>query len=143
MLTIDDKNDHGSVNVSIFADSLPELSETFTVSLGEIQLITSRYINYGRVNGLQIDMPPRVGKNNTVMFTILKNDDAHGVVEFRQSSLVAHEHDGLVVVSVLRTGGLLQLVSYRLVWSSEGSTLIKVAALAFRGNFHQNLLLTT
>lgn len=107
MLTIEDKNDHGSVNVSIFAESLPELSESFTVNLSKIELITSRYINYGRVNGLQIDMPPLVGQNNTVMFTILKNDDAHGVVEFRQSRLVAHEHDGWVVVSILRTGGFL------------------------------------
>jgi uncharacterized membrane protein (DUF2068 family) len=58
------------------------------------------------MNGLQVDMPPEVGLKNRVVFTILKNDDAHGVVEFRQSRLVVHEHDRRVVVSVLRTGGL-------------------------------------
>jgi G-protein coupled receptor 98 len=85
---------------------VPELSESFTVSLGNIQLVTSRYVNYGHMNGLQVDMPPEVGLKNRVVFTILKNDDAHGVVEFRQSRLVVHEHDRRVVVSVLRTGGL-------------------------------------
>jgi G-protein coupled receptor 98 len=105
VLIIEDKKDYGSINVSILAEAVPELSESFTVSLGDIQLVTSRYINYGYMNGLQVDMPPETGPKNKVEFSILKNDDAHGVVEFRQSRLVVHEHDGRVVVSVLRTGG--------------------------------------
>ncbi len=105
-MTIEDKKDSGSINVSILAESVPELSESFTVSLGNIQLVTSRYINYGYMNGLQVDMPPEVGLRNQVAFTILKNDDAHGVIEFRQSRLVVHEHDRRLVVSVLRTGVL-------------------------------------
>ena len=109
VLTIEDKKDYGSINVSIIAEAVPELLETFTVSLGNIQLVTSRYINYGYVNGLQVDMPPEVGPKNRVVFNIIKNDDAHGVIEFRQSRLVVHEHDKRVVVSVLRTGRKLEL----------------------------------
>jgi G-protein coupled receptor 98 len=105
VLIIEDKKDYGSINVSILSEAVPELSESFTVSLGDIQLVTSRYINYGYMNGLQVDMPPETGPKNKVEFSILKNDDAHGVVEFRQSRLVVHEHDRRVVVSVLRTGG--------------------------------------
>lgn len=96
--------DRGSVNVSILTEALPELSETFTVSLGNVQLVTSSYVNFGHVNGLQVDMPPEVGLKNRVVFTISKNDDANGVVEFRQSRLVVHEHDRQVVVPLLRTG---------------------------------------
>ena len=118
VLTFEDKHDHASVNVTILAESLPELSESFTVSLGNIQLVTSRYVNFGYVNGLRIGMPPEVGRNDRVMFTILKNDDAHGVVEFSQSSLVAHEHDGLLVVSVLRTGEFI--LHTKQTWAVSG-----------------------
>ena len=111
MLTIDDQKDSGSINVSILAEDLPELAESFTVSLGNIQLVSSRYINYGYVNGLQVDMPPEVGPKSRVMFTILKNDDPHGLVQFRQSRLVVHEHDRKAVVTVLRTGRLRALVN--------------------------------
>lgn len=105
MLTIEDQKDTGSINVSIHAEDLPEVSESFSVSLGKIDLVTSRYINYGYVNGLQVDMPPEVGPRNKVVFTILKNDDANGIVQFRQSRLVVHEHDRRLIVPILRTGG--------------------------------------
>ena len=104
VLTIEDKQDYGSLNVTILPETVPELSESFTVSLGNIQLITSKPVNYGYKNGLQVDMPPVVGKHDSVVITILKNDDAHGVVEFKESQRVVHEHDKSVVISVIRSG---------------------------------------
>ena len=104
MITIEDKHNYGSLNVSILADHIPELSESFKINLAKIDLITSRITKFGYVNGLQVDIPPQIGPRSSVVFTILKNDDANGVVEFQYSRLVVHEHDGIANASLRRSG---------------------------------------
>lgn len=104
VLTIDDKQDYGSLNVTILPEAVPELSESFTVRLGNVELITSKQMNYGYKNGLQVDMPPEVGNHRDVVITIVENDDPYGVVEFMETRKLVHEHDRSVVVSIIRSG---------------------------------------
>lgn len=61
-------------------------------------------MNYTVIDGLQPDEPPKVGSQSVVTINILKNDDAHGVIQFKDTSKTIHEEDKRVVLMLERTG---------------------------------------
>ncbi len=91
--------------VSIFDDDLPEIDEDFVVS---------------------VRMPTggaRIGQQTSATMTVLTNDNAHGLVGFRNSSqsVIIAEMDGDVTVSldVERNAGTFGQV--RVGWELSGS----------------------
>lgn len=61
-------------------------------------------MNYSVVDGIQIDIPPRIGAESIVNITIVENDNARGTIDFKESTKVASERDGVVVLDLERTG---------------------------------------
>ena len=106
-------NDEASktITITILQDSEPELSEVITVRLTDVKLIPTRLTNYSVVNGIQIDMPPRIGPESVVNITIVENDDARGIIEFKESAKIASERDGVVVLDLERKGIVQNSVS--------------------------------
>lgn len=92
------------IQFSIIADSVPELTEFFTVNLTSVSLITPKTLNQTVINGIQIDTPPMVGPQSTVEISINANDNPFGEVAFLQSEKLVHESDGNISVPVNRTG---------------------------------------
>ncbi len=67
-------------------------------------------MNYDKMNGLQVDVPPKIGQHAMVEVSINENDDPYGTIEFTQVARLVHERDGRVLIAVNRTG--LFSVSY-------------------------------
>ena len=85
-------------------DSVPELSEVISVRLLDVNLIPTRPMNYSTIDGIQIDKPPRIGPDSLASITILENDDARGIIEFKETAKIASERDGVVVLDLERKG---------------------------------------
>ena len=98
--------------VTINDDTLPEVSETLSLSLASVEL--TQDINGGRDFDFSgdpstIDLPPRLGSVTQFTITILENDDPYGIITFTSSTLVVTEGD-TAVLSLERTGGTFGLV---------------------------------
>ena len=93
-----------TIQLTIINDSIPELAESIKVNLTSVSLVTSRTMNYGFVNGLQIDIPPKIGSPSSAEIFINENDQPYGTIEFVQTRLIVHERDGRVLIPVNRTG---------------------------------------
>ncbi len=92
------------IRFNILNDSIPELIETFKVNITQVSLVTTRKMNYGMMNGLQVDVPPKIGQHAMVEVSINENDDPYGTIEFTQVARLVHERDGRVLIAVNRTG---------------------------------------
>lgn len=111
-ITIGDNVGSAELLVTIHDDTLPELSETFLLSLTSVEL--TRSINGGRDFDFQgdpatIDTYPRLGTITDYTVTIIENDDPYGVVSLTTSTLVVAEGEE-AVLTVERTGGDFGLV---------------------------------
>ena len=107
VLNFADKEDQETIPVLIKKDDTPELSETITVELLAVQLVTDSPKNYSVVDGLQLNTPPRISSNkNKVMIAIEENDDARGIVRFTESSKLVREESRVAVLRLVREGNL-------------------------------------
>ena len=96
----------GNITVSILNDSIPELSETFSVVLEYVKLI-----------GPSTGFSPRLGALQRANVTILHNDDVHGLFVIKANSAdqgsdgtmvtVAENENLAVELTVSRLGGKL------------------------------------
>ena len=107
VLNFADKEDQKTIPVLIKKDDTPELSETITVKLLAVQLVSGSPKNYSVVDGLPLSTPPRISLDkNTVMIAIEENDDARGIVRFTESSKLVREESRVVVLRLVREGKL-------------------------------------
>ena len=107
VLNFADKEDQKTIPVLIKKDDTPELSETITVELLAVQLVTASPKNYSVIDGLPLNNPPRISSDkNKVMITIEENDDARGIVRFTESSKLVREESRVAVLQLVREGNL-------------------------------------
>ena len=92
------------LSFNIIDDSIPELAESFVVNITSVSVVTSKTLNYGIVNGIQVDIPPRIGPQSVAEITINANDRPYGEIGFLQARRLVHESDGIVNIPVNRTG---------------------------------------
>ena len=134
--------------VTVRDDTIPEIDETFFVSLESVEL--SADINGGRDfdfagNPETIDEQPKLGSVTQFSVTILENDDPYGVVSFTTATLMVTEGDtasltlsrtggnfGIVVLTVTVTSGVAQSSDYNditgsLVTFSPGQTTAELS----------------
>ena len=64
-------------------------------------------LNFGTVNGIQVDIPPRIGPLSLAEITINANDNPYGQIGFLESRKLVHESDGIILIPVNRTGTTL------------------------------------
>ncbi|XP_070760191.1 adhesion G-protein coupled receptor V1 [Enoplosus armatus] len=99
-------------------DSLPEGPEMFLLNITEVELVNVSAVDYTvRESGLQLDQPPAIGNISSLAVVILKNDNAEGVLEFRQDyvSVTVEEEVGTVLIPVVRRVGSYGLVSAQFI----------------------------
>ncbi|XP_031160888.2 adhesion G-protein coupled receptor V1 isoform X2 [Sander lucioperca] len=102
------------VTLHIQDDSLPEGPEMFFLNITTVELVNASAVDYTvRESGLRPDQPPAVGNISSLAVVILKNDNAEGIVEFRQDyvNITVEEHVGTVLIPVVRRVGSYGLVS--------------------------------
>ena len=96
-----------TIQFNIIDDTIPELTETFHVNMTSVRVITSKTLNFEVVNGLQVDIPPKIGSPSMVQISINENDQPYGEIRFLHSSRLVHERDGNILIPVNRTGKYL------------------------------------
>lgn len=70
-----------------------------------MRLVSPSPVNYSVVDGLQLNIPPRINSaKNEVLVVISENDEARGIIRFTQSSLLVREESGIAMLSLLREG---------------------------------------
>ncbi|XP_029296357.1 LOW QUALITY PROTEIN: adhesion G-protein coupled receptor V1 [Cottoperca gobio] len=102
------------VTLHIQDDSLPEDTEMFWLNITEVELVNVSAVDYTvRDSGLQLDQPPAIGNISSLAVVILKNDNAEGILEFRQDyvNITVEEDAGTVLIPVVRRVGSYGLVS--------------------------------
>ncbi|XP_056276017.1 adhesion G-protein coupled receptor V1 [Pseudoliparis swirei] len=97
------------VTLHIRDDSLAEDTEMFFLNITEVELVNVSAVG----SGLQLDQPPAIGNISSLAVVILKNDNAEGILEFRQDyvNITVEEDVGVVLIPVVRRVGSYGLVS--------------------------------
>uniref|UniRef100_A0A8D3DRH1 Adhesion G-protein coupled receptor V1 n=1 Tax=Scophthalmus maximus TaxID=52904 RepID=A0A8D3DRH1_SCOMX len=108
------------VTLHIEDDSLPEGPEVFFINITVVEVVNGSAVDYTvRESGLQLDQPPAIGNYSSLAVVILKNDNAEGVLEFRQDYVI-EEDVGSLLIPVVRGVGSYGLVSAQFI--SRGSS---------------------
>ncbi|XP_065821533.1 adhesion G-protein coupled receptor V1 [Labrus bergylta] len=106
------------VTLQILDDSLSEGPELFFLNITEVELVNVSTVDYTvRESGLQQDQPPAVGSISSVTVVILKNDNAEGILEFRQDyvNITVEEDVGTLLIAVVRRVGTYGSVSAQFI----------------------------
>ncbi|XP_040011455.1 adhesion G-protein coupled receptor V1 [Xiphias gladius] len=106
------------VTLRIQDESLPEGPEMFFLNITEVELVDGSAVDYTvRESGLQLDQPPAVGNISSLTVVILTNDNAEGILEFRQDyvSITVEEEVGTVLIPVVRRVGSYGPVSAQFI----------------------------
>ncbi|KAI3372466.1 hypothetical protein L3Q82_022949 [Scortum barcoo] len=106
------------VTLHIQDDSLSEGPEMFFLNITEVELVNVSDVNYTvRESGLQLDQPPAIGNISSLTVVILKNDNAEGILEFRQDyvNITVEENVGAVLIPVVRRVGSFGPVSAQFI----------------------------
>uniref|UniRef100_A0A3P8TGE6 Adhesion G-protein coupled receptor V1 n=1 Tax=Amphiprion percula TaxID=161767 RepID=A0A3P8TGE6_AMPPE len=106
------------VTLRILDDSLPEGPEMFFINITEVELVNISDVDYTvRESGLQLDQPPAIANISSLAVVILKNDNAEGILEFRQDyvNITVEEDVGNVLIPVVRRVGSYGLVSAQFI----------------------------
>lgn len=107
VLNFAEKEDQKTIPVLIKKDDTPELSETITVELLAVQLVSDPPKNYSVIDRLPLNTPPRISSDkNKVMIAIEENDDARGIVRFTASTILVREEGRVAVLQLVREGNL-------------------------------------
>ena len=70
-----------------------------------MQLVSPSPLNYSVVDGLQLNIPPRINSaKSEVLVVIVENDEARGIIRFTQSALLVREESGAAVLQLVREG---------------------------------------
>ncbi|KAM6930325.1 adhesion G-protein coupled receptor V1 [Xenentodon cancila] len=99
-------------------DSLPEGPEMFFVNITYVELVNLSAVDYTvRESGIQLDQPPAVGNISSLAVVILTNDNAEGILEFKQDyvNIIVEEDVGTVLIPVVRRVGSYGPVSARFI----------------------------
>lgn len=104
VLEFSDREDTKIITVSSKSDDIPELAEVIKVNLVSVKLLGAPAKNYSTVNGLQLNIPPRIGSNSEVQITIQENDNARGTIQFKTPTIIAKERDKSVDIELERDG---------------------------------------
>ncbi|CAJ1068549.1 adhesion G-protein coupled receptor V1 [Xyrichtys novacula] len=113
------------VALQIQDDSLPEEPEIFFLNITEVELVNVSVVDYTMSeSGLQRDQPPLLGNISSVSVVILKNDNAEGILEFRQDfvNITVEEDVGTLLIPVVRRVGTYGSVSAQFVSRGLGAT---------------------
>uniref|UniRef100_H0X6E5 Adhesion G-protein coupled receptor V1 n=1 Tax=Otolemur garnettii TaxID=30611 RepID=H0X6E5_OTOGA len=96
-----------SLHVEILNDDRPEGPEEFSVAITKVELQGRGYDFTIQENGLQIDQPPEIGNISIVRITIMKSDNAEGIIEFdpKYTAFEVEEDVGLIMIPVVRLRG--------------------------------------
>uniref|UniRef100_A0A3Q3J0J5 Adhesion G-protein coupled receptor V1 n=1 Tax=Monopterus albus TaxID=43700 RepID=A0A3Q3J0J5_MONAL len=106
------------VMLHIQDDILPEGPEMFYLNITEVVLVNVSAVDYTvRESGLQLDQPPSVGNITSLAVIILKNDNAEGILAFRQDfvNITIEEGVGTLLIPVVRSVGLYGPVSAQFI----------------------------
>ena len=96
-----------SIQLHVIDDDIPELTESFQLTINSIQL-QGLDVDFDRyVSGIQINTPPLL-LQKTVNITINENDDPYGVVEFTQNEVSVSEGDGDLMIPLIRKGEIMK-----------------------------------
>uniref|UniRef100_A0A665TER5 Adhesion G-protein coupled receptor V1 n=1 Tax=Echeneis naucrates TaxID=173247 RepID=A0A665TER5_ECHNA len=114
------------VTLHIQDDSLPEGPEMFFFNITEVELVNVSDVDYKvRESGLQLDQPPAISNISSLIVTILKNDNAEGMLEFRQDyvNITVEEDVGALLIPVVRSVSSYGPVSAEFLSRSLSATL--------------------
>ncbi len=100
-LVIPSEASTASFMVETIDDTLPELDETFTISLTSVELLD---------NAEGTTVPPSLGSNTQVVITIEASDDPFGSISIAQNTYNVNEGN-TVAISLVRMGGTLGVVT--------------------------------
>ncbi|XP_026199339.1 adhesion G-protein coupled receptor V1 [Anabas testudineus] len=106
------------LTLHVLDDSLPEAPEMFFLNITEVSLVNVSDVDYTvRESGLQLDQPPATGNISSLAVIILKNDNAEGILEFRDDyvNITVKEEVGNLLIPVVRRVGLLGSVSAQFI----------------------------
>ncbi|XP_077943744.1 adhesion G-protein coupled receptor V1 [Gasterosteus aculeatus] len=97
------------VTLHVLDDSLAEDTEMFSLNITEVELVNVSAVSLG----LELDQPPAIGNISSVAVVILKNDNAEGILEFRQDyvNITVAEDVGTLLIPVVRRAGSYGIVS--------------------------------
>ncbi|XP_035665839.1 adhesion G-protein coupled receptor V1-like [Branchiostoma floridae] len=124
-LIFNDQEEFKSITVQIQPDALPEGPETFYVNLTSVQLLAPMNPDFSiQEGGLQLDLPPIIGSVSIVEVTILKNDNAEGVIQFAAEALdfAVQEDVHTARVPVVRNFGTFGQVTAKYTSRNIGAT---------------------
>ncbi|XP_061673206.1 adhesion G-protein coupled receptor V1 isoform X2 [Syngnathoides biaculeatus] len=113
------------VSVHIHDDSLPEGPEIFYFNITNVDLVNASGVDYTVTNsGLQLDQPPVIGNNSSLVVVILVNDNAEGILEFwhDQINITIEEDAGSLSIPVVRTSGFYGIISVEYISRSLSAT---------------------
>ncbi|XP_045890437.1 adhesion G-protein coupled receptor V1 [Micropterus dolomieu] len=106
------------VTLHIQDDVLPEVPEMFFLNITGVELVNFSAVDYTvKESGLQLDQPPAVGNISSLAVVILKNDNAEGILEFRQDyvNITVEEDVGTLLIPVVRRVGSYGTVSAQFI----------------------------
>ncbi|MED6250420.1 Adhesion G-protein coupled receptor V1 [Ataeniobius toweri] len=106
------------VTLHIQDDTLPEGPELFFVNITNVDLVNHSAVDYTvRESGLQLDQPPAIGNVSSLFVVILPNDNAEGVLDFRQDylNITVEEDVGHILIPVVRRMGSYGTVSAQFI----------------------------
>lgn len=89
------------IMVEIIDDNIPELAETFAISLTSVEVLG---------DADNTTLPPTLGTNTRVDITIPASDDPFGSISISQDGFAVNEGD-TVVIPLVRVGGMLGVVT--------------------------------
>ncbi|KAM7391822.1 hypothetical protein PAMP_022479 [Pampus punctatissimus] len=106
------------VSLRIYDDSLPEGPEVFLLNITAVELVNVSAVDYTvREFGLQLDQPPAIGNISSLNVVIQTNDNAEGILEFRQdyNNILVEEDVGTLLIPVVRRVGSYGPVSAQFI----------------------------
>ncbi|KAL8615958.1 hypothetical protein ACOMHN_034634 [Nucella lapillus] len=122
VLTFENGVDSQVVRVTLRPDDVAEGPETFFVNITSVRLVNPSDSDFTEQNGLQRDMPPKIGTVSVKTVVIEKNDNAEGIIEFENKTVSVQEEAGMAQISVVRRVGSYGIV--RVSYESRAITAI-------------------
>ncbi|XP_044225055.1 adhesion G-protein coupled receptor V1 isoform X2 [Thunnus albacares] len=113
------------ISLRIYDDSLPEGPEVFFLNITAVELVNVSAVDYAvRESGLQLDQPPAIGNISSLTVVIQTNDNAEGILEFRQDyiSITIEEDAGTLLIPVVRRVGSYGQVSAQFISKGLSAT---------------------
>ena len=109
-----------SLSLDVFDDPLPEIAETFTLTITAVELLGNGGRDFEFIGDPTIiDQPPVIGPSSQITVTIPPSDDPFGSVTLTQDTYMTQEGDVLNIL-LTRTGGAIGVASVS--YTTSGGT---------------------